>query len=309
MVDLINEVLDSSTKTPFKLGKGRSQVMELIRVNGKTTTARFNRALNGLMEDVFGFSFARFQALGVWDEQYEYFSVMDESKMVANCGAYHMQMVVDGIKQEFLQFGAVAVHPAYRGKGLGRLVMEQALGEYPDVPAFLYANLDAKLFYTKLGFVPQEERQPFVTVRPGPRKPGLERLELIYPEVGEYLESRGCFSPCLDCVNQEALNWFHLVYQFQDNLYHVPELGVMLVMEERGSEVFLHDVAAPQKVSFECLLPYIQGEGVERVTFGFRPDRLDSRWETEPSSDPDSVLMARGWEGDLGCFIPRLVRT
>ncbi|MGI6642389.1 MAG: hypothetical protein ACOX48_13015 [Limnochordia bacterium] len=63
------------------------------------------------------------------------------------------------------------------------------------------------------------------------------------------MESRGCFSPCLDCVNQEALNWFHLVYQFQDNLYHVPELGVMLVMDERGSEVFLHDVAAPQKVS------------------------------------------------------------
>ena len=59
----------------------------------------------------------------------------------------------------------------------------------------------------------------------------------------------------------------------------------MLVMEERGSEVFLHDVAAPQKVAFEHLLPYIQGEGVERVTFGFRPDRLDSRWETEPSSD------------------------
>ncbi|MGI6642391.1 MAG: hypothetical protein ACOX48_13025 [Limnochordia bacterium] len=47
--------------------------MELIRVNGKTTTARFNRALNGLMEEVFGFSSARFQAWalgGVWDEQY-----------------------------------------------------------------------------------------------------------------------------------------------------------------------------------------------------------------------------------------------
>ena len=173
--------------------------MELIRVNGKTTTARFNRALNGLMEEVFGFSFARFQALGVWDEQYEYFSVMDESKMVANCGAYHMQMVVDGIKQEFLQFGAVAVHPLTE-EGLGRLVMEQALGEYPDVPAFLYANLDAKLFIQSWALSPRG-KAAVCHGKAWAHKPGLERLELIYRR-WESTWSLGVFSPCLDCVNQ-----------------------------------------------------------------------------------------------------------
>ena len=80
------------------------------------------------------------------------------------------------------------------------------------------------------------------------------------------------FFPRLDCIDQYALNWFHLVYQFQDNL--LPRAGacVMLVMEERGSEVFLHDVVARrQKVAFEHLLPTFKEKG-ERVTFGFRPD-------------------------------------
>ena len=144
--------------------------MELIRVNGKTTTARFNRALNGLMEDVFGFSFARFQALGVWDEQYEYFSVMDESKMVANCGAYHMQMVVDGIKQEFLQFELCGA-PRLPRKGAGAAGDGAGFGRVSGRACLSVCQSGCEALYTKLGFVPQEERQPFVTVKPGPASP------------------------------------------------------------------------------------------------------------------------------------------
>jgi len=282
--------------------------MELVRVNGKTTTEGFNAELNTLMQDVFGFSFARFQALGVWDEEYEYFSVCEAGRMIANCGVHHMQMLVEGQRLHYLQFGAVAVHPDYRGQGLGRLVMESALDAYPDVPSFLYANTDAVPFYEKLGFVTQEQRQPYVTVLPEPRHPGLERLEVIYPEVDAYLASRGSFSPHLDCLNQYALNWFHLVYMHQDHIYHVPALQAMLVMEEGAGEIVLHDVISQSPIAMDDLLPFVQSENVERITFGFCPARLGCSYEAEPYHEPGTTFMVRGCP-PFSCFIPRLVRT
>lgn len=284
--------------------------MEIIRVNGKTTTPEFNAQLNNLVNEVFGFSFARFQALNVWDEQYEYFSVIDDGQMVANCGVYHMEMLINGNKQHFLQFGAVAVRPSHQGKGLGRYVMEQALGSYPGVPAFLYSNQQAVGFYERLGFKRQSEKQPFITVESAPRKVGLERLEIIYPELDEYLDERNSFSPTVDCLNQYAINWFHLVYEHLNNLYHVPDLGAMVVMVESEGKIVLHDVVAPPNCKFSDLLPFIQNERLQRVEFGFCPDHLGVTYQTQVVVDPSTNLMVRGWSGDdLACYVPHLIRT
>lgn len=50
------------------------------------------------------------------------------------------------------------VSPNYRGKGYGRLVMEDVLNEYDDVK--LVAMRDAFGFYKKMGFVFVEEPDP-----------------------------------------------------------------------------------------------------------------------------------------------------
>ena len=245
--------------------------MELIRVNGKTTTARFNRALNGLMEDVFGFSFARFQALGVWDEQYEYFSVMDESKMMRTAGLSH----ADGGGRH--QAGVLAVQscrgaPLTRGKGLGRLVMEQALGEYRTCLPFCMP-IWMRSSSIQAGLCPPRGKAAVCHGKAWATSPDWKAGTHLSGG-REYLASTRVF-PTPRLHRPVCLNWFHLVYQFQDNLYHVPELGVMLVMEERGSEVFLHDVAAPQKVAFEHLLPTFKEKGW-RESAWLPPDRLEA---------------------------------
>lgn len=54
--------------------------------------------------------------------------------------------------------GRVVVHPNYRGKNLGRLLMEKSISEVPlEIPIFISAQERLKSFYESLGFTQSDK--------------------------------------------------------------------------------------------------------------------------------------------------------
>ncbi len=277
--------------------------------NGLTAANRFKEQINNLMLDVFGFSFDRFHAQNVWNDEYESYSIMEHGRMLANASVYKMQLLVDDKPMECLQIGAVATREELRGQGLGRAIQEEIERRYPGHPAFLYANDRVLDFYKKFGYRPAVEYQPYVKRRLHER-PDLPRLEIIEPAMDNYLRRRSKYSKRLDCLNSYAVNWFHMLYGQGENAYEIPDLDVMVVMEREERTLTLYDVVSDHHVDFEELLRFLPGAGVDTIAFGFTPDWLGAEYDTRCFYEEDSTLMIKNCsESQLNCFLPRLTRT
>ncbi|WP_058303041.1 GNAT family N-acetyltransferase [Gorillibacterium timonense] len=297
-------------------------------MNGLTATPEDNKLFNELTQSVFGIDFAAWQARKVWGEEYECYSIVEGGVMLANASVMKMQLLIGGVKRLYLQLGAVAVRKEYRGSGLSRQVLEHILAKYEDTPMLLFANKGVTGFYPKFGFRQTTHSEPWLdltdqTVRMSSTKtlvaiseseqeasPVLQKLELNDPKVDLCLRQRAAYSAIFDCAAPYSVNWFHLIYEHAEELYYVPEQDAMLVAEQEGDHLILHDVIAPRRFSLSKLLPGLRHQfpEVERIQFGFNPEWMgvNCRWET-PEHDP---FFVRGEFLVQGAFIfPHLLVT
>ena len=89
-----------------------------------------------------GGDFDLWHARGGWTEDYVAHAAFESGQIVASASTMRMRLVVDGRAMGGVQLGAVGCVPEYRGRGLMRPLMEQALARLAptDDIAFLYAN-------------------------------------------------------------------------------------------------------------------------------------------------------------------------
>ncbi|MFD1744709.1 GNAT family N-acetyltransferase [Rhizobium helianthi] len=108
------------------------------------------------MEDVFGLSgFRGWGALGGWSEDYIVHGWEESGRLVASLGETRMTLFgPDGAAFTAVQFGAVATTKEARGRGLARLLIEDALdvADRSKRPVLLFANPSVLDFYPKFGF-------------------------------------------------------------------------------------------------------------------------------------------------------------
>ena len=247
--------------------------MNITMTNGSTATAAFKNQINTLIQEVFGFSFDKWQDRNLWDNQYEMYTIIEGNQAVANISAYKMKLLLSGEPRDFLQLGAVATKEQYRGKGLSRKIMEHIFAAYPDTPKFLHANDSVTSFYPRFGFVPFTYKQPILACD-NLQGCGMVKLELDDPKVDAYLRNRSQYSRIFDCLSPYAINWFHLLYFHADHIYEVPALQALIIAEQKGKTLHLHDVIATTEISFSQVLPCLSFPGAERIAFGFTPDWL-----------------------------------
>ncbi len=281
----------------------------VIMTNRSTATKEFNSQINDLIMEAFGFSFEKWHDRGFWTDDYERYSILEEGVMLSNISVYKMKMMVNGLPCDYLQLGSVATRHESRGKGFSRKIMEQIFKVYPNTPVFLNGDNDALDYYSKMGFKPLICKQPYVECRLD-NTGKMEKLDIDNPMVDFYLKGRSQYSKLLDCTNQYEINWFHVLYLFPDNIYTIPELDVMLIAEQNGSTLTIHDIAAQKPVSFSQLVKCLDFEGTERIHFGFNPDWLDVDYSMGEYEAGDSTLLIKGdLAVDKGFIIPTLITT
>lgn len=221
--------------------------------------------------------------------------------MLSNISVYKMKMLVNGVSKDYLQLGSVATRKEQQGKGLARKIMEHIMTVYPNTPIFLFGDNEAEGYYNKMGFAPFSYKQPYTECKIN--NPGeMHRLEITDLKVDRYLKQRAQYSQMLDCINQYAINWFHLIYRYPNHIYEIPGLDVMLVMKQSGSVLSIFDIAASKPVSFNEILPYLHFDGVSRIEFGFNPDWLGLDYKMDIIEDDDGIPFIRGDFGLISDF-------
>ncbi len=292
--------------------------MQLVVHNGKTADSWYKDRLNALIEEVFGFSFQQWHSLGVWNDDYECFSLIDKDSVVANISAFKMDLKIDGANTMAVQLGAVSVKPVYRGRGLARRLMDHVMTTYQEKPMFLFCGENVREFYPRFGFRTEPDKQPFRANPP---------IEDLHSEpcqaaamplktrrlIDGYLRNRRVFSRKLDCKNPYSVNWFHVLYGHSQDVYELPDLGALVIASFDEDTLCIHDVAAESPVNWNELsvlgrLPF-DCSSVQQIRFGFNPDWLGVAYEMVDHAVEDSTLFV--WNGmkDLPGMIPQLIRT
>lgn len=282
----------------------------MIRMtNGITASQEFKKQINELIMHVFGFSFDRWHALNLWDDQYERYSIIENGMVIANISVSKMNMTINGRQRDFLQLGSVATREEYRGKGLSRKIMEHIIKRYPETPMFLLGNDSVVEFYPKFGFVPITYKQPYLEHKLQ-NDTKMIKLNVTDPKVDHYLKGRNQFSQILDCTNPYSINWFHLLYGHSDHIYEIPQLDVMLIAEQQNNTLIIHDLIAKNKVTFAQIVPHLGFDHVDVIQFGFNPDWLEMDYSMREYSMEDATPFVRGDFGvEKEFIIPELIIT
>lgn len=117
-------------------------------------------AFDDLAQSIFGLSFEPWYQNGHWSDKYIPYTLFDGDLAVANVSVNTMTFTsANAGRLHGIQLGTVMTHPAYRGRGLSRFLMEQVLAEWKDKWDFLYlfANDTVLDFYPQFGFYPVKE--------------------------------------------------------------------------------------------------------------------------------------------------------
>jgi len=244
-----------------------------ITVNRQGNPA-YEAMLNDLVMDVFGFSFAPWFDLELWDEQYESYSIIDNGRMLSNVCIYKTDFIILGRCIRAHQFGAIATREGERKKGLSRLLVEHVLSLYPDIPSFLYANPSVAGFYPRLGFRQAKMYRPMVNVTINNAHTKAIKGEPTDDFVIEAIYGERVDSDMVRCLNTQSVQVFHLLMHYSDGIYFLPDCGALVVTEQEGNRLFLADVITQRPITFDTLKKELPFTGIEVVEFGFCPDWL-----------------------------------
>jgi GNAT superfamily N-acetyltransferase len=279
-----------------------------ITIHHPESPSTYRAQINDLMQAVFGFTFERWFARGLWPEDYTLYSILAEGRMLAHAAAFRMDLIVNGHEVEAYQIGSVATRADQRGQGLSRQVIEFILAQHSGAPFFLCPNERVLDFYPRFGFRLLHDRQPRVRLHLDNPPGALQPLNVDAPRVGDYLRRQACFSRSFDCRNAAPIHWFHLLYNYPEQIYALPGLDALLVAEQAGETLTLVDLFAAHPLKFEELLPHLGFRGVEEIRFGFNPDWLGV--ECEWVEHVDSEVFVRGeWELGEKFLLPLMLKT
>jgi GNAT superfamily N-acetyltransferase len=246
------------------------------------------------VKEVFGFSFAPWYALGLWDERYVSYSISEGGRMLSNVCIFKADLLIEGQKIRAHSFGAVATRADCRGRGYARRIIERIFAEYPDTPAYLSANPSVLDFYPRFGFARVAESRVLLKTEIDNAQSGAVPLNIDDDRLARALKRRAAYSNLLDAANTDSVQMFHLLMDYPDDIYLLPKAGVVAVAAQEGETLFLADVIAESPVTFHALRAELPFTGVTRVEFGFSPDWLDVDGPWSAKTGDDDPLFVKG---------------
>ncbi len=230
------------------------------------------KALNDLMESTFHFSFEPWYQSGYWNSDYKPYSIFDGDQIIANVGAYRMELTVGRRHYTALQLGAVTSIESYRGKHRVSALFDTVFRENLDVDFFfLYAETTASSFYPRFGFhqekayytekvIPQNNQFSF-------RHLDFEKDKDIILRMAKY----GVSHSRLRMENDLSLRMFCLPF-YKDKYYYDDLHSVLVVGEKKENKYCLDAIVQTNLEDTETIVGSFISEPEALVRFHFLPE-------------------------------------
>jgi hypothetical protein len=172
--------------------------------------------------------------------------------------------------------------------------MEHTLSLYPNILALLTANPSVVDFYPRFGFKQTQAYKPEIVVAIDNGSKNAIKCKLDDANFMNLLYDRRCYSKTADCINTQSVQMFHLLSEYADDIYFLPNLDTAIIGKQDGNRLFLADVIARKPLTFELLMRELPFSDINVVEFGFSPDWLDVTPEWIPLNMDDELLFLRG---------------
>lgn len=267
--------------------------MELVIGEQLRGNARLRESFFSLASEVFGLSFASWYQGGYWTEHYRPYALADGGTVIANVSANLFSVRWQGKPLQCLQIGTVMTHPQYRGQGCAAKLLRYLLADCAPRRGlvYLYANDSVLDFYPKFGFVPAQEYEYSLPVRPAAGD--WRRLDLGAPCDVELL--RACYAQsnpfsALPMEENFGLLMFHCGSFYQDCLWYSARLRLACVAGQQEDVLYCHDFYGPAgTASLAQAVSGLAAAQTRRAVLGFVP-KDTAGCLCAPTLPPDETL-------------------
>ncbi len=279
---------------------------DLHMISGYRNCRAYCESFFRLAREVFAIRFDEWFAAGFWSNEYICYSFVHGDRVVANASTNWMNLLLDGQKIRATQVGTVMTHPDYRGRGLGRRLLETILDKHraDDTPVYLMGDGEAAGFYRKLDLqvmrparfvmdLPARRGRPS-TLNPLGRSP--EDLALIH----EFGRSRSAVSRAFGVRGAEHILLWYCFNLLRDHFYRPVGHDAIVICRQEGGTFHPFDIVTIDEPNLERLLYDITPLSIEKVEFHFIPDRFGVGIRTARDKTGDQLFATPG----LASLIP-----
>lgn len=235
-----------------------------------------------------------------WFEVSTPFVRCEGSRPVAVVGVLEMPLRVAGRDVVLAGVHGVCTHPAYRGRGLFRSAMEEALGFASTFSSTTLLWTEQPSIYAAFGFRRVVEEISRVGLAPPPASGTPPRI--LDPEREDDLalirRALSVRAPVSDRLATREPGWHFLIDlalhgSLAPTLVHLPALEAIACVETYRGALRIHDVIAPRIPPLRELLAHL-GSTKRVIELAFTPDLSWSGAMTTAEHDATDVLMVRG---------------
>lgn len=99
-------------------------------------------------------------------------------------------------------------------------------------------------------------------------------------------------SSILDARGNDSIYWYHLIYEFAEHIYHIPDRDMVFLAEYEGDTAHVYDIMSEKPVSFNDIMGRIVAPETREVRFHFTPDWLTGDYES--GADESGEMYAAG---------------
>ena len=263
---------------------------------------------------VFGLDFTLWKSRGLWDENYIPFSAFDGGECIATICVFPAEVTVHGKKERWAQLLTVGTLPEYRKRGIQRKLWTQAETWIKEncTNTFLFTTADddpadsAAGFYHKLGFTRLYEKFEVVNYKTVSTSIHLKYRKLNLDEDNDFellyrlSHNREPVSNRLGIKNPN-LSMFMYLYVYKDWTYYFEKLDTIIVVEDRGNCMRVHDIMAVKMPVFDEIKGFFGIFGIDSIEFFFCTDKIRPGFAEKRIYDDETLFVTdtTGLDGDF----------